>query len=161
MPASRAVPRVMNGTLTIGQLIVSSRFGAALSARQALSAVHRHPRGFHRRRPHRSRRARVFEILDTGCDLTDGRPAQLPAEGGVARGRIALARRQLLATPRDDGLLRQRQGISEIKAGMKVASFGPTGRRQKSTADQAPHCCRASSYPSTGIVTIDGVDVRE
>ena len=94
---------------------------------------------------------RVFEILDTEADLNDGPQVMTPA---AARGVIewrGVSFRYRAETP----VLREIN--FSVEQGMKVAVVGPTGAGKSTMLGMLPRFL----HPSTGCVTIDGVDVRE
>ncbi len=137
---------VMTGTLTVGQLIIFISYLAQLYV-----PVNQITQSWGMIAGARIGAGRVFEILDTEADLRDG-PRSFPPEG--ARGDIAwrgisFRYRQEMPVLREIDL--------DIRAGMKVAIVGPTGAGKSTLLSLLPRFFD----PSTGTVTIDGVDVRE
>jgi ATP-binding cassette subfamily B protein len=137
---------VMTGTLTVGQLIIFISYLAQLYV-----PVNQITQSWGMIAGARIGAGRVFEILDTEADLRDG-PRSFPSEG--ARGNVAwhgisFRYRQEMPVLREIDL--------DIRAGMKVAIVGPTGAGKSTLLSLLPRFFD----PSTGTVTIDGVDVRE
>jgi ATP-binding cassette, subfamily B, bacterial len=137
---------VLNGTLTVGQLIVFISYLA-----QLYQPVNQITQSWGLIASARIGAGRVFEILDTEADLKDG-PREFPPEG--ARGDIAWRSISFNYRPETPVL---RAVDLEIKAGMKVALVGPTGAGKSTLLGLLPRFFD----PSTGMVTIDGADVRE
>jgi ATP-binding cassette, subfamily B, bacterial len=137
---------VLNGTLTVGQLIVFISYLA-----QLYQPVNQITQSWGLIASARIGAGRVFEILDTEADLKDG-PREFPPEG--ARGDIAWRSISFNYRPETPVL---RAVDLEIKAGMKVALVGPTGAGKSTLLGLLPRFFD----PSTGTVTIDGADVRE
>jgi ATP-binding cassette subfamily B protein/subfamily B ATP-binding cassette protein MsbA len=137
---------VMTGTLSVGQLIIFISYLAQLYV-----PVNQITQSWGMIAGARIGAGRVFEILDTEADLRDG-PRSFPPEG--ARGDIAwhgisFRYRQDMPVLREIDL--------KVRAGMKVAIVGPTGAGKSTLLSLLPRFFD----PSTGTVTIDGVDVRE
>jgi ATP-binding cassette subfamily B protein/subfamily B ATP-binding cassette protein MsbA len=137
---------VMTGTLSVGQLIIFISYLAQLYV-----PVNQITQSWGMIAGARIGAGRVFEILDTEADLRDG-PRVFPPEG--ARGDIAwhgisFRYRQEMPVLREIDL--------DIRAGMKVAIVGPTGAGKSTLLSLLPRFFD----PSTGTVTIDGVDVRQ
>jgi ATP-binding cassette subfamily B protein len=137
---------VMNGTLSVGQLIVFISYLA-----QLYQPVNQITQSWGLIAGARIGAGRVFEILDTDADLKDG-PREFSSEG--ARGDIAWHGVSFRYRPETPVL---RSVDLEIKAGMKVALVGPTGAGKSTLLGMLPRFFD----PSTGTVAIDGVDVRE
>jgi ATP-binding cassette subfamily B protein len=137
---------VMNGTLTIGELVVFISYLALL-----YQPVNQMTQSWGLIAGARIGARRVFEILDTEADLKDG-PRNFPTEG--ARGAIAWRGVSFRYRP-DMPVLRSVD--LEIHAGMKIAVVGPTGAGKSTLLGLLPRFFD----PTTGTVTIDGVDVRE
>jgi ATP-binding cassette subfamily B protein len=137
---------VIDGTLTVGQLIVFISYLA-----QLYQPVNQITQSWGLIAGARIGAGRVFEILDTEADLKDG-PREFPSEG--ARGDVAWHGISFRYRPETPVL----HAVDlEIKAGMKVALVGPTGAGKSTLLGMLPRFFD----PSTGTVTIDGVDVRE
>jgi ATP-binding cassette subfamily B protein len=137
---------VLTGALSVGQLIVfiaylaqlyvpinqlTQRWGLIASAR--ISA------------------RRVFEILETEADLTDG-PLTLSAEaahGAIEWHGVSFRYRAEMSVLRSVDL--------RVEPGMKVAVVGPTGAGKSTMLGLLPRFFD----PSTGYVTIGGIDIRE
>jgi ATP-binding cassette subfamily B protein/subfamily B ATP-binding cassette protein MsbA len=94
---------------------------------------------------------RCFEILDTEADLKDG-VRDFPA--GTARGDIEWQGVSFRYRPEMPVL---REVDLRIAAGTKVAIVGATGAGKSTLLSLLPRFFD----PSTGIVSIDGIDVRE
>jgi ATP-binding cassette subfamily B protein len=137
---------VIDGTLTVGQLIVFISYLA-----QLYQPVNQITQSWGLIAGARIGAGRVFEILDTEADLKDG-AREFPPEG--ARGDIAW--QGISFNYRADTPVLRAVDL-EIKAGMKVALVGPTGAGKSTLLGLLPRFFD----PSTGIITIDGVDVRE
>jgi ATP-binding cassette subfamily B protein len=95
--------------------------------------------------------ARVFEVLETEADLKSGGRRFLPqgAHGDIAWRGVSFRYRP--QTP----VLNQIE--LTVPAGSKVAVVGPTGAGKSTLLGLLPRFFD----PSEGIVTIDGVDIRE
>jgi ATP-binding cassette subfamily B protein/subfamily B ATP-binding cassette protein MsbA len=137
---------VVNGTLSVGQLIV---FIAYLA--QLYQPVNQITQSWGLIAGARIGARRVFEILDTEADLKDG-PRAFPPQG--ARGAVAWRGVSFRYRPEVSVL---HHVDLEIAAGMKVAVVGPTGAGKSTLLGLLPRFFD----PSTGSVAIDGVDVRE
>jgi ATP-binding cassette subfamily B protein/subfamily B ATP-binding cassette protein MsbA len=137
---------VLNGTLTVGQLIVFISYLA-----QLYLPVNQITQSWGLIAGARIGAGRVFEILDTEAELKDGARVFPPegARGDIAWKDISFNYREATPVLRAVDL--------EIKAGMKVALVGPTGAGKSTLLGLLPRFFD----PSTGTVTIDGVDVRE
>jgi len=137
---------VMTGTLSVGQLIIFISYLAQLYV-----PVNQITQSWGMIAGARIGAGRVFEILDTEADLRDG-PRSFPPEG--ARGDVAWHSISFRYRP-DMPVLREID--LQVRAGMKVAIVGPTGAGKSTLLSLLPRFFD----PSTGTVTIDGVDVRE
>jgi ATP-binding cassette subfamily B protein len=137
---------VMNGTLSVGQLVVFISYLA-----QLYQPVNQITQSWGLIAGARIGARRVFEILDTEADLKDG-PRLFAAAG--ARGAIAWRGVSFRYRPETPVL---RQVDLAIAPGMRVAVVGPTGAGKSTLLGMLPRFFD----PSTGTVTIDGVDVRE
>jgi len=137
---------VMTGTLSVGQLIIFISYLAQLYV-----PVNQITQSWGMIAGARIGAGRVFEILDTEADLRDG-PRSFPPEG--ARGDVAWHSISFRYRP-DMQVLREID--LQVRAGMKVAIVGPTGAGKSTLLSLLPRFFD----PSTGTVTIDGVDVRE
>jgi ATP-binding cassette subfamily B protein len=136
----------MRGTLTVGELIVFISYLA-----QLYQPVNQITQSWGMIAGARIGARRVFEILDTEPDLEDG-VRDFPPEG--ARGDIAWQGVSFRYRPEMPVL---RAVDLTIGAGMKVAVVGPTGAGKSTLLGLLPRFFD----PSSGIVTIDGVDVRD
>jgi len=137
---------VLSGQLSIGQLIV---FIAYLA--QLYDPINKITQSWGLIAGARVGAARVFEVLETEADLKNG-SRKFPPQG--ARGDIAwraVSFRYRAETPvlHDIDLT--------IPAGMKVAIVGPTGAGKSTMLGLVPRFFD----PSSGVVEIDGVNVRE
>lgn len=138
--------RVMEGRLTLGELVVFLAYLASLYApvnsvvqtwgvaRGALAGLRR-----------------VFEILDVGRDVPDGWRAIGPP--GV-RGAVAWEGVSFEYAPGRPVL---RDVTLRVPAGARVAIVGPTGVGKSTLLSLLPRF----ADPRQGRVTLDGVDVRE
>ncbi len=137
---------VMEERLSLGQLIIFISYLAQLYV-----PVNQITQSWGLIAGARNGAGRVFEILDTEADLRDG-PRSFPPEGAsgdvVWRG-ISFRYREEMPVLREVDLT--------IRAGMKVAVVGPTGAGKSTLLSLLPRFFD----PSTGTVSIDGVDVRE
>jgi ATP-binding cassette subfamily B protein/subfamily B ATP-binding cassette protein MsbA len=137
---------VISGTLSVGQLIVFISYLAQLYA-----PINQITQSWGAIAGARVGARRVFEILDTEADLKDG-TRSFPAEG--ARGAVAWRGVSFRYRP-DTPIL---AGIElEVPAGAKIAVVGPTGAGKSTLLGLLPRFFD----PSSGIVEIDGVDLRE
>jgi ATP-binding cassette subfamily B protein/subfamily B ATP-binding cassette protein MsbA len=137
---------VLSGSLTVGQLIVFMSYLAQLYV-----PVNQLTQSWSLIASARISARRVFEILETEAELTDG-PLTLSTASahGVIEWRDIAFRYRL-----DMPLLRSID--LRIEPGMKVAIVGPTGAGKSTMLGLLPRFYD----PSTGIVTIDGIDVRQ
>ena len=137
---------VMNGTLTVGELVVFVSYLALL-----YQPVNQMTQSWGLIAGARIGARRVFEILDTEADLKDG-PREFPREG--ARGDISWRGVSFRYRPEMPVL----RGVDlDIRAGMKVAVVGATGAGKSTLLGMLPRFFD----PTSGTVTIDGIDVRE
>ena len=137
---------VLSGTLSVGQLIVFISYLAQLYV-----PVNQLTQSWGLIASARISARRVFEILETEADLKDG-PLTLSPEGahGAIEWRgVSFRYRSEMPVLRSIDL--------RVEPGMKVAVVGPTGAGKSTMLGLLPRFFD----PSTGSVTIDGVDVRE
>jgi ATP-binding cassette subfamily B protein len=137
---------VLSGTLTVGQLIVFISYLAQLYV-----PVNQLTQSFGLIASARVSARRVFEILETEAILKDG-PLILTAEGahGTIEWRgVSFRYRSEMPVLRSIDLT--------VEPGMKVAIVGPTGAGKSTMLGLLPRFFD----PSTGSITIGGVDVRE
>ena len=137
---------VLSGTLSVGQLIVFISYLAQLYV-----PVNQLTESWGLIASARISARRVFEILDTEADLKDG-PLTLSrksANGAIEWRGVSFRYRTEMPVLRSIDL--------RIEPGMKVAVVGPTGAGKSTMLGLLPRFFD----PSTGSVTIDGVDVRE
>jgi ATP-binding cassette subfamily B protein len=137
---------VMNGTLSVGQLIVFVAYLAQLYA-----PINQITQSWGLIAGARVGAMRVFEVLETEADLKNGSRA-FPPEG--PRGELAwehVSFRYQPGTPVIDDI------DATVPAGSKVALVGPTGAGKSTLLGLVPRFFD----PVEGRVTIDGVDVRE
>ncbi len=137
---------VMTGTLTVGQLIVFISYLAQLYV-----PINQITQSWGLIAGARIGARRCFEILETEPDLKDG-TKDFPE--GRAKGEVAWK----------DVTFRYREDMSVLRgidltipAGTKVAIIGSTGAGKSTMLSLLPRFFD----PSTGVVSIDGVDVRE
>src|ERR1700719_1593313 len=94
---------------------------------------------------------RIFDVLDTEADLKDG-TRSFPAEG--ACGDIAWRHVSFRYRPETPVL----NGVElRVPAGAKIAVIGPTGAGKSTLLGLLPRFFD----PSSGVVEVDGVDLRE
>ena len=137
---------VMTGRLTLGELLVFASYLAQLYA-----PINQITQSWGMIAGARVGARRVFEVLDTEADLPSG-SRLFPAEG--ARGQIAwrgVGFRYLPEVPVLDGI------DFTVAAGTKVAIVGPTGAGKSTLLGLLPRFFD----PGTGVVEIDGADVRD
>jgi ATP-binding cassette, subfamily B, bacterial len=137
---------VMNGTLTLGQLLVFVSYLAQLYA-----PINQITQSWGLIAGARVGARRVFEVLDTEPDLPSG-SRQFPPEG--ARGTVSwrgIGFRYLPETPVLDNI------DLSVDPGMRVAVVGPTGAGKSTLLGLLPRFFD----PSSGVVEIDGIDARE
>jgi ATP-binding cassette, subfamily B, bacterial len=137
---------VLSGTLSVGQLIVFMSYLAQLYV-----PVNQLTQSWSLIASARISARRMFEILETEAVLTDG-PLTLSdanARGVIEWRGIAFRYRAEMPVLRSIDL--------RIEPGMKVAIVGPTGAGKSTLLGLLPRFFD----PSSGSVTIDGVDVRE
>jgi ATP-binding cassette subfamily B protein/subfamily B ATP-binding cassette protein MsbA len=137
---------VLSGVLTIGQLIVFISYLAQLYA-----PINTMTQSWGLIAGARAGARRVFEVLDTEPDLADG-TRRFPARG--AQGAVAWRGVAFSYRPGIPVLV----GIDlEAAAGAKIAIVGPTGAGKSTLLGLLPRFYD----PTTGVVEIDGVDLRE
>jgi ATP-binding cassette subfamily B protein/subfamily B ATP-binding cassette protein MsbA len=137
---------VLSGSLTVGQLIVFISYLAQLYV-----PVNQLTQSFGLIASARISARRVFEILETEADLKDG-PLTLSREGahGAIEWRgVGFRYRAEMPVLRSIDL--------RVEPGMKVAVVGATGAGKSTMLGLLPRFFD----PSTGSVTVGGVDVRE
>jgi ATP-binding cassette subfamily B protein/subfamily B ATP-binding cassette protein MsbA len=137
---------VLAGTLTIGGLIVfaaylTSLYGAIDSISQAYGSI----------QGAKVSLQRVFEIMEEQSDLREG--SRLFPNGG-AKGEIAWSGVSFHYIPGQPVL---RRVDLQVRPGQKVAIVGRTGAGKSTLVSLLPRFYD----PSSGRVTIDGIDVRE
>jgi len=137
---------VMSGTLTLGQLIIFVSYLA-----QLYTPINQITQSWGLIAGARVGATRVFEVLETEPDLKSG-SRQFPPSG--ARG--AVAWRNVRFHYRPDLPVLKEIDLA-IDAGTKVAIVGPTGAGKSTLLGLLPRFFD----PSSGSVTIDGLDVRE
>ena len=137
---------VLAGSLTVGQLIVFISYLAQLYV-----PVNQLTQSWGLIAGARISARRVFEILETEADLADG-PITLTPEG--AHG--AIEWRGVSFRYRTEMPVLQSIDL-RVEPGMKVAVVGPTGAGKSTMLGLLPRFFD----PSTGSITIGGVDVRE
>ena len=137
---------VLSGTLSVGQLIVFVSYLAQLYV-----PVNQLTESWSLIASARISARRVFEILETESDLKDG-PLTLSREtanGPIEWQGISFRYRSEMPVLRSIDL--------RVEPGMKVAVVGATGAGKSTMLGLLPRFFD----PSTGAVTINGVDVRE
>jgi ATP-binding cassette subfamily B protein len=137
---------VLSGTLSVGQLIVFISYLAQLYV-----PVNQLTESWSLIASARISARRVFEILETEAVLKDG-PLTLSREsahGAIEWSGVSFRYRAEMPVLRSIDL--------RVEPGMKVAIVGPTGAGKSTMLGLLPRFFD----PSTGSVTIDGVDVRE
>ncbi len=137
---------VISGALTVGQLIVFISYLAQLYA-----PINQITQSWGQIAGARVGARRIFEILDTELDLTDG-SRTFPAEG--ARGAITWRKVGFHYRPQTPVL---RDIDLVVPAGAKIAVVGPTGAGKSTLLGLLPRFYD----PTAGTVEIDGVDLRE
>jgi ATP-binding cassette subfamily B protein/subfamily B ATP-binding cassette protein MsbA len=137
---------VMSGTLTLGQLIIFVSYLA-----QLYTPINQITQSWGLIAGARVGATRVFEVLETEPDLKSG-SRQFPPAG--ARGDVAW--RDVRFHYRPDLPVLKEIDLS-IDAGKKIAIVGPTGAGKSTMLGLLPRFFD----PSSGSVTIDGLDVRE
>jgi ATP-binding cassette subfamily B protein len=141
-----AARSVLSGNLTLGQLIVFISYLA-----QLYQPINQITQSWGLIAAARIGAKRVFEVLETETDLKSG-SHQFPS-GGVS-GDIAwrdVSFDYRVGTPVLNGI-----NIT-VPAGSKIAIVGPTGAGKSTLLGLLPRFFD----PTTGAVTIDGVDIRE
>jgi ATP-binding cassette, subfamily B, bacterial len=137
---------VMSGTLSLGQLIIFVSYLA-----QLYNPINQITQSWGLIAGARVGAARVFEVLETEADLKSG-PRQFPpkgAQGDVAWRDVSFRYRPETPVLQDIDLA--------VGAGMKIAIVGPTGAGKSTLLGLLPRFFD----PTSGSVTIDGVDIRE
>jgi len=137
---------VMSGTLTLGQLIIFVSYLA-----QLYTPINQITQSWGLIAGARVGATRVFEVLETEPDLKSG-SRQFPPSG--ARG--AVAWRDIRFHYRPEVPVLKEIDLA-VDAGMKIAIVGPTGAGKSTLLGLLPRFFD----PSSGSVTIDGLDVRE
>jgi len=137
---------VMSGTLSLGQLIIFVSYLA-----QLYDPINKITQSWGLIAGARVGASRVFEVLDTEPDLKSG-PRQFPSQG--ARGAIAWENVSFRYRP-DTPVLNEIN--LTVEAGMRVAIVGQTGACKSTMLGLLPRFFD----PTSGRVTIDGVDIRE
>jgi ATP-binding cassette subfamily B protein len=136
----------MAGTLTVGQLLVFVSYLAQLYV-----PINQITQSWSLIAGARVGATRVFEVLETEPDLKSG-SRQFPPEG--VRGDIAWRNVSFRYRP-DTPVL---SGIDlSVAAGSKIALVGPTGAGKTTLLSLLPRFFD----PGSGVVEIDGVDIRE
>ena len=137
---------VMSGTLTLGQLLVFISYLAQLYV-----PINQITQSWGLIAGARIGATRVFEVLDLEADLKSG-TREFPPEG--ARGTVAW--RHVGFRYRSDMPVLNDIDVS-VAAGMKVAIVGPTGAGKSTLLSLLPRFFD----PVSGVVEVDGVDVRD
>jgi ATP-binding cassette subfamily B protein/subfamily B ATP-binding cassette protein MsbA len=137
---------VMSGTLTLGQLIIFMSYLA-----QLYDPINRITQSWGLIAGARVGATRVFEVLETEPDLKSG-SLQFPPKG--ARGDVGWRDISFRYRPETPVL---KDVDLAIEAGTKVAIVGPTGAGKSTLLGLLPRFFD----PTTGSVTVDGVDVRQ
>jgi ATP-binding cassette, subfamily B, bacterial len=137
---------VISGALTIGQLIVFISYLAQLYA-----PINRITQSWGLIAGARVGARRVFEVLDTEPDLADGTRSFPPqgAQGAVTWRAVGFRYRPDTPVLTDIDIA--------VPAGAKIAIVGPTGAGKSTLLGLLPRFYD----PTSGMVEIDGVDVRE
>jgi ATP-binding cassette, subfamily B, bacterial len=137
---------VMTGTLSVGQLIVFISYLAQLYV-----PVNQLTQSFGLIASARISARRVFEIIETEADLKDGPLTLSPeaAQGAIEWRGVGFRYRAEMPVLHSIDLA--------VEPGMKVAIVGPTGAGKSTMLGLLPRFFD----PSTGTVTIGGVDLRE
>jgi ATP-binding cassette subfamily B protein len=137
---------VLTGTLSVGQLIVFISYLAQLYV-----PVNQLTQSFGLIASARISARRVFEIIETEADLTDGPLTLSPeaAQGAIEWRGVGFRYRAEMPVLHSIDLA--------VEPGMKVAVVGPTGAGKSTMLGLLPRFFD----PSTGSVTIGGVDLRE
>ena len=137
---------VLSGNLTLGQLIVFISYLA-----QLYQPINQITQSWGLIAAARVGATRVFEVLETEADLKSG-TLQFPPGG--ARDNIAWRHVSFRYRPGTPVL---NDVEVTVPAGSKVAIVGPTGAGKSTLLGLLPRFFD----PTAGIVTIDGVDIRE
>lgn len=137
---------VISGRLSVGQLVVFISYLAQLYA-----PINQITQSWGLIAGARIGARRIFDILDTEPDLREGSRSFSP-EG--ARGDVAWRNVSFRYRPEMPVL----NGVElRVPAGSKIAVIGPTGAGKSTLLGLLPRFFD----PSTGVVEIDGIDVRE
>ncbi|HXQ49774.1 MAG TPA: ABC transporter ATP-binding protein [Stellaceae bacterium] len=137
---------VLDGTLTVGELVVFISYLAQLYA-----PVNQITQSWGLIASARIGAKRCFEILETEQELKDG-PRSFPPQG--ARGELEWRGVSFRYRPETPIL---REVDLHVTPGMKVAIVGATGAGKSTLLGMVPRFFD----PTAGVVLIDGVDVRE
>ncbi len=137
---------VLSGNLTLGQLLVFISYLA-----QLYQPINQITQSWGLIAAARVGATRVFEVLETEADLPSG-TRQFPP-GGV---RADIAWRDVSFRYRADTPVLNDIDVA-VAAGSKIAIVGPTGAGKSTLLGLLPRFFD----PSSGAVTIDGVDIRE
>src|SRR5690348_12250356 len=137
---------VMSGTLSLGQLIIFVSYLA-----QLYDPINKITQSWGLIAGARVGATRGFEVLETEPDLQSG-ARQFPARG--ARGEVDWRHISFRYRPEIPVL---KEIDLAVEAGAKVAIVGPTGAGKSTLLGLLPRFFD----PTSGSVTIDGVDVRE
>jgi ATP-binding cassette subfamily B protein len=137
---------VLSGNLSVGQLIVFISYLA-----QLYIPVNQLTQSWSLIASARISARRVFEILETEADLVDGPLIMSPedAHGPIEWRGVSFRYRSEMPVLQSIDL--------RVEPGMKVAVVGPTGAGKSTMLGLLPRFFD----PSTGAVTIGGVDIRE
>jgi ATP-binding cassette subfamily B protein len=138
--------RAMHGSITPGELIVYISYmrAAYRPLRRASKSVQRSAKAL-------AAAERIVDVLQTEPDLRDS-PASRPAPPLV--GQIVFERVGFAYSPGDTVL---DEIDLEVAAGATVAIVGATGSGKSTLASLVPRLFD----PSTGRVTVDGIDIRD
>ena len=137
---------VLSGNLTLGQLIVFISYLA-----QLYQPINQITQSWGLIAAARVGAARVFEVLETEADLKSGN-LQFPP-GGVRQN---IAWRDVSFRYRPGTPVLNEVNVT-VAAGSKVAIVGPTGAGKSTLLGLLPRFFD----PTTGVLTIDGIDVRD
>src|SRR3954453_7320282 len=137
---------VLNGNLTVGQLLVFVSYLA-----QLYQPINQITQSWGLIAAARVGATRVFEVLETEADLPSG-TQQFPP-GGV---RDHIARRDVSFRYRPETPVLNDIDVT-IAAASKIAIVGPTGAGKSTLLGLLPRFFD----PTSGTVTIDGVDIRD
>jgi ATP-binding cassette, subfamily B, bacterial len=137
---------VLSGTLSLGQLIVFIAYLAQLYA-----PINQITQSWGLIAGARVGAARVFEVLETEPDLKSGARQFAPegARGDIAWRGVSFRYRPTIPVLNDIDIA--------VAAGSKIAIVGPTGAGKSTLLGLVPRFFD----PTQGVVTLDGIDVRE